>query len=117
MSALRASACFASEENASEHCAIDIKDFIRLYYGEVGVGDFIELYNGRQDLKRAASRITSAANSSIQNRSHSFDALPELASQARNRTMTYQDDDVRPIIVIVSEQVLINFTLVVRILL
>jgi hypothetical protein len=111
MSALRASTRFASEGDASKHCAIDIEDFIRLYYGEVGVDDFIELYNGQQDLKQAASRVTSAANSGIKTRSNSFDAVPALASQTRNWVTADQDDDVRPIVVIASEQVLTNFAL------
>jgi hypothetical protein len=98
MSALRASTCFASAENGSKHCAVDIEDFIQLYYGEVGEDDFIELYNGRQDLKQAASRVTSATNNGIKTRSNSFHVAPALAPQARNQVMTYQDDDVRPII-------------------
>jgi hypothetical protein len=93
MSTLCASPHRSGEEHASPNGAIDIEDFIRLYYGEVGVDDFIELYNGRQDLKRVASRLASAADSGIQTRSSSFDAVPALAFQARNRALTYQDDD------------------------
>lgn len=87
----------ADEGRASTSDAIDIEDFIRLYYGEVGVDDFVELYKGRQDLKRVASRIASATDIGIQTRSSSLDAVPALPSQARNRAMTLQDDDVRPI--------------------
>jgi hypothetical protein len=89
----------ANEEHASRDSAIDIEDFIRLYYGEVGVDDFIELYNGRQDLKRVASRLTSATDIGTRTRSSSFDVAPKLASQARSRAMTYQEDDVSPIAV------------------
>lgn len=90
----------ASEEHASKDGAIDIEDFIRLYYGEVGVDDFIELYNGRQDLKRVAYRVAPATSSGRQTRSSSFDTVPALAGEVRNRAMTYRDDDVRPINVI-----------------
>ena len=97
MSTVCASPCHANEGRASTSDAIDIEDFIRLYYGEVGVDDFVELYKGRQDLERVASRIASATDVGIQTRSSSLDAVPALASQARNRAMTLQDDDVRPI--------------------
>lgn len=99
MSTTCSSRCRANEEHASRDSAIDIEDFIRLYYGEVGVDDFIGLYNGRQDLKRVASRLTSATDIGTQTRSSSFDVAPKLASQARNRAMTYQEDDVSPIAV------------------
>lgn len=86
----------ANEEHASRDSAIDIEDFIRLYYGEVGVDDFIELYNGRQDLMRVASRLTSATDIGTQTRSSSFDVAPKSAFQARSRAMTYQENDVSP---------------------
>jgi hypothetical protein len=66
----------------------------------VGVDDFIELYNGRQDLNQVASRVALAAGSGSQTRSSSFDAVPALAGQVRNRAISYRDDDVRPITVI-----------------
>ena len=99
MSTLCTSSRRTNEVHASTNDAINIEDFIRLYYGEVGVDEFIELYNGRQDLKRVASRLVSAADVGNQTRSSSFDAVPALASQARNRALMYQDDDVSPLAV------------------
>ena len=95
MSAVCASPRHANEGLTSTSDAIDIEDFIRLYYGEVGVDDFVGLYKGREDLKRVASRIASATDIGIQTRSNSLDAVPALPPQARNRAMTLQDDDVR----------------------
>jgi hypothetical protein len=104
MSTLCVSPRRASEDYASRDGAIDIEDFIRLYYGEVEVDDFIELYNGRQDLKQVTSRVASAVDSGLQTRSSSFDSVPALASQARNRALTHRDDDVSPLALFASER-------------
>ena len=94
MSMLCVSSRQGNEGNASANDPIDIEDFIRLYYGEVEVDDFIELYKHRQDLKRVASRIASPTDVGFQSRSSSFDAVPALPFQSRSRAMTLQDDDV-----------------------
>lgn len=74
--------------------ALDIEDFIRLYYGEVDVDDFVNLYNTRKDLQRIANRNSLRKDEYPPIESGSSKGPSGRIRKLRPRAATYQDDDV-----------------------